>query len=133
MKFSTQLARIRRPHSKGDHLMRNHRGLSSDDSPATEVEATKRRTEITVETHKVMRITRRNVSSSAWCDECSDEVWMVTPEEAAALGGVPTRLIYRWIEARRLHLIERPDVLLLCFKSLEASVTSPVEERGGSQ
>ena len=120
--------RLIRPALRG-WLTRNSAGLSSDDSPVTEVEATKRRTEITIETHRVLRISKRNGFTDGWCEQCNDQVWMVTPEEAAALGGVPTRLIYQWIEARRLHLIERPDVLLVCFKSLEASVTSAIEER----
>jgi hypothetical protein len=110
-------------------LTRNCEGLSSEDSPATEVDATKRRTEITIETHRVMRITKPNGFAAGWCEECSNHVWMVSPEEAAVLGGVPTRLIYQWIEAHRLHLVERPHVPLVCLKSLEASIASHVEER----
>lgn len=118
--------RLIRPALRG-WLTRNCEGLSSEDSPATE--ATKRRTEITIETHRVMRITKPNGFAAGWCEECSNHVWMVSPEEAAVLGGVPTRLIYQWVEARRLHLIERSSVPLVCLKSLEAIVASHVQER----
>jgi len=129
MTVSNKLTRRFFRRASGGWLTRYRPGLSSEDSPTTEVEATKRRTEITIETHRVLRITKRHGFADAWCDECGNHVWTVTPEEAAVLGGVPTRLIYQWVEARRLHLIERPDVLLVCLKSLEASVASHVEER----
>jgi len=120
--------RLIRPAFRG-WLTRNTAGLSSDDSPEAEVETTKRRTEITIETHRVMRISKRNGFIDGWCEQCGEQVWTVSPDEAAVLGGVTTRLIYQWVEARRLHLIERPEALLVCFKSLEASVTALVEER----
>ena len=121
---TTEVAQ-RKPFSSGG----GHSGLSFDDSPTTEVEATKRRTEITVETHRVLRISGSNASATCWCDKCGEQVWMVSPEQAAVLADVPTRLVYRWVEDGRLHLLERPDVLLVCINSLKVSVTAGFEER----
>jgi excisionase family DNA binding protein len=46
---------------------------------------------------------------------------MATPEEAAAIAGVSTRAIYRWIEAGELHFLEGPERnLLVCSTSLLA-------------
>jgi len=120
MTISARLKRIARRRLSG-----LDRG--SDDSRPTEVEATKRRTEILIETQRLLRITRGNESLATWCDECGATVWMLSPEEAAVLCGNPTRLIYRLVEARCLHLIERPDGLLVCLKSLEASLSGNID------
>lgn len=106
-----------------------HSGLSSDHPPVTEVEPTKRRTEITVETHRVVRISGQNVSATAWCERCGDQVWMISPEHAAVMGDLSTRLIYRWVEDGRLHLTERPEGPLVCVNSLKASITAGLDER----
>src|SRR5439155_1038585 len=66
----------------------------------------RRRTEITVETHRVLAVLRRAASSGGWCEQCCREVERVTPEEAAALAGVKPRSIYRRLEAGDLHFIE---------------------------
>jgi excisionase family DNA binding protein len=45
---------------------------------------------------------------------------MVTPDEAAAVVGVSTRTIYRWIEAEKLHFTETAGGLLtICLNSLD--------------
>ena len=41
------------------------------------------------------------------CHECPDGPTMLTPDDAALLTGVSTRLIYRWVEAGRIHFYER--------------------------
>ena len=98
-------------------------------SSGTEVEATKRRTEITVETHRVLRISGNNAAATNWCDECGEQVWMVSPEQAALLGDVPTRRIYRWVENGHLHSIERPEALLVCVNSLKAIISTDLDGR----
>ena len=83
------------------------------------MKATKRRTEITIETRRVLIINRRKVSSVSWCDQCGWRVRMIQPEVAARWAGVSTRQIYRWLETRELHFLERPDGLsLVCLESL---------------
>lgn len=129
MKIPAQLRRLRKQRAAGASIAPGDFGLRSDDTSVTEVEPTKRRTEITVETHRVVRITGNNVSATAWCDKCGAQVWMVGPEQAAVMADVSSRLIYRWMEEGRLHLIERPEVLLVCVNSLKASITAGLDER----
>ena len=79
----------------------------------------KKRTKITIETHRVQIIRRRGQAVQAWCPQCSATRRMLTPEEAAALANVTSRTIYRWVEARELHFTETPEgMLLICPDSL---------------
>lgn len=101
------------------HGVNSAHGLNSDDLETREVKATKHKTEITIETHRVLIINRRKVSSVSLCDQCGWRVRMIQPEVAALWAGVSTRQIYRWHETRELHFLERPDGLsLVCLKSL---------------
>ncbi len=46
---------------------------------------------------------------------------MITPHQAAAMAGVSSRTIYRWIEEAKLHFTEELDgVLFVCADSLQA-------------
>ena len=79
----------------------------------------KRRTEITVETHRLLVVRRRGGSLWDQCIECNRQVQMVTPREAAAIRGVTVRKINALVEAERLHFVETPDgLLLLCVNSV---------------
>ena len=80
---------------------------------------TKIRTEITVETHRVLLISRPAVSRTAWCPECGADIRVITPEEAATMIRVNARAIYRLVEADLLHFTEPPGgLLLICLNSL---------------
>ena len=80
----------------------------------------KRRTEITVETSRLV-IRRSKNQTLVWCLECSSPVESVTPEEAAVLAGVNTRGVYAWVEAAQLHLIETAEQApLICLNSLRS-------------
>ena len=77
-----------------------------------------RRTEITVETHRLLVIRRRRGSVRGWCGRCLAEVEMITPNEAALLASVSSRTIYRWIEEAKLHFSEElSGSLLVCVDS----------------
>jgi hypothetical protein len=78
----------------------------------------KRRTEITVEEH--IRIVRRaGVSAQIACADCSGEVLMVTPEDAALAVGVTARVIYRWLEEKKIHFRESAaGTLVVCPRSV---------------
>ena len=81
--------------------------------------ATKRRTEIIVETERIIVVPSPATSVRAWCETCCDQVEMVTPEQAATLIQVTPRVVYRWVEAQLLHFIEEPDGrVLICLNSL---------------
>ena len=79
----------------------------------------KRRTEITIETERVLVISRRNTSALAWCSGCGLKGQMITPEAAAKTVSLSTRAIYRLIEAEELHFLETSDQRLwICLNSL---------------
>jgi hypothetical protein len=78
----------------------------------------RKRLEITVETRQW--VIRRGANHAAvWCFACSSLVQAVTPEEASALAGVSTRILYRWTETEQLHFIEATEQApLICLNSL---------------
>jgi predicted site-specific integrase-resolvase len=44
---------------------------------------------------------------------------MIHPPEAAALAGVSSRTIYRWVEEAKVHFIEESGASLwICYQSL---------------
>ena len=80
---------------------------------------TRKRTEISIETHRQLVIRRRKDSALAWCPECAAQVKMVTPEEAAIVACVSSRTIYRWVEIHKLHFSETSEgLLLICIDSV---------------
>ncbi len=83
----------------------------------------KRRTEITIETERVLVISKRNTSALAWCSACGGQAQMITPETAAKLADVSSRAIYRLIEADGLHFVEMSDKRLwICVNSLNRMI-----------
>ncbi|HEX5733301.1 MAG TPA: helix-turn-helix domain-containing protein [Blastocatellia bacterium] len=82
----------------------------------------KKRTEITIETDRIVVISRRRLSARAWCKSCGRQVSMVTADEAARLAPVTSRTIYAWVEAGRLHSMKMSDGrLLICLESIPPS------------
>ncbi len=81
--------------------------------------AMKRRTEIIVETERVIVVPPQTMPVHLWCEGCSAQVEMVTPEQAATLLQVTPRAVYRWVEAQLLHFFEETDGrVLICRHSL---------------
>jgi len=94
------------------------------------VAKTKRRIEITVEKHRLVVLSGRNQSMTAWCEACCAQVQMVTPDEAAQLCQVSTRTIYRRIETERLHFTEtEKGFSLVCLQSVQGNGNSTPEWR----
>ena len=82
----------------------------------------RKRTEITIETERVLIIPKGSYSEIQWCAACEKNVAMVSAEEAALIAGVNSRTIYRWVESGTLHFSETPDGLLrICSLSLPRS------------
>ena len=79
----------------------------------------------TIEAHQVFVVKRREHTDRTWCMECPDEQsMMVTPDEAAMLGGLSSRAIYRQIEAGTIHYQEPGEgLVLVCLNSLFAGAT----------
>jgi hypothetical protein len=80
----------------------------------------KRRTEITVETDRMLLIIRPGKTSLLpRCERCGERVEMVTVDQAAMLAGVGSRTIFHWVEVGRLHSSETAEgLLLVCLNSL---------------
>ena len=80
---------------------------------------TTKRTEITIETDRIVVLSRRKVSVVSWCRECNRRVKMVTADEAASIAGVTSRTIYRWVDSEKLHFNETSQgSLLICCESI---------------
>lgn len=74
---------------------------------------------------------RGDARASAWCPRCAAIVRVVTPDEAAAVAGVSTRRIFRWLESNQLHFFETARLsTLVCFESLPRG-ESQTETGGG--
>jgi hypothetical protein len=71
---------------------------------------------------QVNDVTVAGRGESRWCPRCADFVAMLTPEQAAAVAGVSTRHVFRWLEADRLHFVETTGLSpLVCTASLPAT------------
>lgn len=88
----------------------------------------RKRTEITVETSLlILRHKRR--TAAVYCAQCPVSALLLTPDEAAALAGISTRAIYRWVEDGRLHFLETTEqALLVCLNSLRS-----LTQKGGDK
>jgi hypothetical protein len=79
----------------------------------------RKRTEITIETERVLLISRRSNGSLLWCDRCARRVLMLTINEAATILRIGVDEIIRKLEDRQLHLVQRPgEPLRICPNSL---------------
>jgi RNA polymerase sigma factor (sigma-70 family) len=77
------------------------------------------RTEIIIETDRVLVIRRPASVILVWCEACGHMSKMGTPEEVVTMTGVSSRAIYCAIEAGRVHFNETAEgLLLVCFDSL---------------
>ena len=82
----------------------------------------RRKTKVVVQTHQLTTVRLKRQPVHAWCEPCRAQVWMFTPEEAAALAQKSVREIYRRVEAGELHSIEAADrALRVCVNSLGAT------------
>jgi len=79
--------------------------------------ADRKRTEITIETERVLIIRRR--STRAWCQACGGEVEMVGLAEAEAITGAVQPMLRDSAEARGWHLAKsQAGTPLICLESL---------------
>ena len=74
-----------------------------------------------VERPQVFIINRPSVSEQRSCSRCVESSGMITADEAAALRGVSTRVIYRCLEDGTIHFIETKGQLFICLKTLVAT------------
>jgi hypothetical protein len=80
----------------------------------------KKTTIVTFESRERTTIHRTRQLLMSWCDQCSVEVLMVTPNEAALIVGTDARAIFREVESGQIHFIESGNgALLICKRSVE--------------
>ncbi len=83
-----------------------------------------KRTTITVETERLLTISRR-INRLAWCPGCGRESHLLTVDEAAAQAHLGALAVYRLVEAGRLHYAETPaGTLLICAASLDDFIST---------
>ena len=76
-----------------------------------------------VERPLVFIINRPAVSEQKNCSKCTESSGMITSDEAAALTGVSSRVIYRRLEEGEIHFIETArGELFICVKTLVANI-----------
>lgn len=80
---------------------------------------TSSKTEIVVETHRILTIKEGRRYRLARCEQCGKPARMASADEAAIVAGVSSRAIYQLIEARELHFLETPEgTVFICLNSL---------------
>jgi hypothetical protein len=80
--------------------------------------AARKRTEITIETERVVVIRRRN-SRRGWCRECGREVDMVGLSDAGKLAGTTQKMLGEGDQGQKWHVSEGADgTKLICLESL---------------
>jgi hypothetical protein len=79
----------------------------------------KKRTEITIETKRLVTIKRGGQKIvRGWCGQCGENRSLLTIEYTALLSGISHRQLFRYIESGRLHFSEVAGKSLLCLTSL---------------
>lgn len=77
-----------------------------------------RRTEITVETERVLIISWSRRVFDSWCERCGRETHKVTAEDAARATRVGLRALCSLVEAHHVHFVETDGALYICADSL---------------
>lgn len=84
---------------------------------------TRRRTTINVERHETLVIKASAMLRTAHCPECSDEVALISLNEAVRISGLSSRSVYRLIERGQIHFTETADGIgLICPATLPSRV-----------
>jgi len=87
--------------------------------------ASRKRTEITVQTDELLIIRRGDSSVRAWCMDCSAEVRMIPASEAVALAGIDMAGILKMVASGDVHWVQGGTCApLICLKSLVAKLTA---------
>jgi hypothetical protein len=72
-------------------------------------ETMQKRTEITIETERLLVVSHRHDQASFRCNHCSSDLPMLTVDEAATATSRPPLVIFRLVEAGRLHFAMSPE------------------------
>jgi hypothetical protein len=78
-----------------------------------------KRTQITIETERLLVVSRRHEAARIRCNQCDTSLPMLTVDEAAAKAVTTPIVIFRLAEAGRLHFAVTPEGrLFICPSSL---------------
>jgi hypothetical protein len=92
-----------------------------------------KRTEITIETERFLVVSHRHDRASLWCHHCSSDLPMVTVDEAATATSRTPLVIFRLVEAGRLHFAVSPEGRhFICPNSLALERAADVVGGAGS-
>lgn len=87
----------------------------------------KRRTEITIESSRLFFVHCVGRAARVTCLVCDGGAEMVTPDHAATLFRLSTRIIHRMVEGGKVHFTETPDgSLLICLNSLSMDCSEEI-------
>ena len=85
----------------------------------------KRTARITVETERLLVISRSKGSMDKWCGACEANSKFVGMDAAATVAGVSERTIFRWADAESIHLIETAGgKAMFCLNSIMTRTAS---------
>src|SRR6185503_16671737 len=74
---------------------------------------------ITVETERLLVVSRSPRSREGWCRECNSQVRLVAVSEAAVIAGASERTVFLWAESAEIHFIETEGgKAMFCVASL---------------
>jgi hypothetical protein len=78
-----------------------------------------RRTEITIETERLLIISRNTTVLDCWCEGCERKSRLLSVGQAARSVGLSLRELCRLVEACEIHFFETENgELFICFDSL---------------
>jgi len=78
---------------------------------------------VTIQTREMVIVHQAPSSKRLWCPGCRTERSFVLPEQAARIGGVSVRTIFRRVEEDRVHFLEGDEGLLrICTDSISKNV-----------
>src|SRR5688500_11535554 len=93
-----------------------------------------KRTEIIIETERLLTVSQRPEKTIQWCNSCEKNVIMLTIFEAAATARTSPHLISRLAESGRLHLSVTPEGrLFVCPHSLTEEVETALKGPDNTQ
>jgi hypothetical protein len=117
-------------------IRRTPRTLSADGTPEGEIERPEvlRRYEVTVEREFVAVRGTAGEGFLAFCAGCGHDVVMVSPERAGRAADVSVRMIYRWIEEKKVNFVEPgAGKVFVCFESVQRASSSREISSGESK
>ena len=78
-----------------------------------------KRTEITIETERLLVVSQRRERTVLWCHVCASSLPMLTADVAAMIAGTTPQMILEQAEAGKLHsVLTREGRVFICSNSL---------------